>query len=275
MKIPQLSLCLLVMFLFFSCGYKEQAKVVVQDFFTAVKNEDSERMADLYPEVTNLRSTYKSDTIVIKEIRSIDEDKYQVSLTSKYTNGIGKTKTIDIEVYAEPKEEGSPSKGYIIYDTKGFASSGDDDVYKFAKRKGYVKDTSMTDQQVAGKLAEASAELVELARKFRVYLQENVTITHWEWEKMHYSSMAQGNGVVKNNTDYTIPSLKYIVTFYKSDGSEITQESGYVTYSELAPYRMESFSFMSSYVGDASRANISLTFDPEFLMSVVANGDFE
>lgn len=50
-----------------SCGYKKQAKEVTKDFFSAIKNEKEEKMAELYPDVGNLQNYYKSDTIIFME----------------------------------------------------------------------------------------------------------------------------------------------------------------------------------------------------------------
>lgn len=52
-------------------------------------------------------------------------------------------------------------------------------------------------------------------------------------------------------------------------------DDGYVTYDEIRPYGMKSFSFYTSYVGDASRAKIRLEFDNDFILKTVANGDYE
>lgn len=38
---------------------------------------------------------------------------------------------------------------------------------------------------------------------------------------------------------------------------------------------MESFSFYTSYVGNASRARIRLEFDDEFILETVAKGEYE
>lgn len=107
------------------------------------------------------------------------------------------------------------------------------------------------------------------------YLTENVTIANWNWETSDYSYSASGRGVVRNNTQYTIPNVKYVVTYLKGNGTEVTQDDGYVTYDEIRPYGMKSFSFYTSYVGDASRAKIRLEFDNDFILKTVANGDYE
>ena len=71
-----------------SCGYKKQAKEVTKDFFSAIKNEKEEKMAELYPDVGNLQNYYKSDTIIFKEVIDLGDNKYSVSVTNKFTNYI-------------------------------------------------------------------------------------------------------------------------------------------------------------------------------------------
>lgn len=257
-----------------SCGYKKEAKEVTQDFFSAIKNDKEEKMKELYPEVVNLQNYYKSDTIIVKEVTELEEKKYNVSITNKFTNGFGKSTESQITIYTKPKNEEKPSDGYIIYDSKGLCDLSDELVYKFAKRKGYVKGDNLTDQQIAKKVKEASTELMQLTLKFQAYLLNNVKITDWNWDTSDYSSSASGRGVVKNNTKYTIPNLKYIVT-YKRNGAEIAQDDGNVSYDDVRPYGMKSFSFYTSYVGNANKASIRLDFDNEFMIKTVANGEFD
>lgn len=47
-------------------------------------------MVELYPEVGNLQNYYKSDTIIVKEVKELEDKKYSVALTNKFTNGFGK-----------------------------------------------------------------------------------------------------------------------------------------------------------------------------------------
>lgn len=150
----------------------------------------------------------------------------------------------------------------------------DDFIYKFAKRKGYIKGDSITDQQISNSIKDASTELMRLTLKFHTYLLTNVKVSDWSWESSDYSSSASGSGVVKNNTKYSIPNLKYIVT-YKRNGEEIAQDDGRVSYDDVRPYGMKSFSFYTSYVGNANKASIRLDFDSEFMIKTVANGDFD
>lgn len=258
-----------------SCGYKKEAKEVTQDFFSAIKNEKEEKMVELYPAVGNLQNYYKSDTIILKDVTELEDKKYSVALINKFTNGFGKSTESQIVLYTKPKDDKNPSDGYVIYDSKGLCNLSDDPIYKFAKRKGYIQGNSLTDQQISKKCSEASSALITLSLKFYKYLTENVTVENWNWETNDYSYSASGSGVVKNKTQYTIPNVKYVVTYLKGNGTEVTQDDGYVTYDEIRPYGMESFSFYTSYVGDASRAKIKLEFDNDFILKTVANGEFE
>lgn len=85
----------------------------------------------------------------------------------------------------------------------------------FAKRKGYIQGDTLTDQQISKKYSEASTAIISLSLKFYTYLTENVTIANWNWETSDYSYSASGRGVVRNNTQYTIPNVKYVVTYLK------------------------------------------------------------
>lgn len=258
-----------------SCGYKKEAKEVTQDFFNAIKNDKEEKMKELYPEVDNLQNYYKSDTIIVKEVEGLEEKKYSISIINKFTNGFGKSNESHITIYTKPKNEEKPSDGYIIYDSKGLCDLSDDLTYKFAKRKGYVKDDNLTDQQIAKKVEESRTELIRLTLNFNVYLIDNVKVTDWSWKTSDYSNSASGSGVVKNNTKYSIPNLRYIVTYYKRNGEKIAQDDGLISYDDIRPYGMKSFSFYTSHVGNANKANIRLDFDNEFMIKTVANGDFD
>ena len=275
MKISKCLFLIIAVTLCSSCGHKKEAKEVTQNFFRAIKNDKEEDMSKYYPNVSELQNYYKSDTIIIKEVTSLEDDKYSVQLTNKFTNGFGKTTESEIVVYAKPKNADKLSEGYIIYDTKGLCNLSDDAVYKYAKRKGVIKGFDLTDQQVAKKVKEATTTLITDVFKFKAYLMDNVKVANWNWETSDYSYSASGRGVVKNNTGFSIPKLKYIVTYKLSNGTEVTQDDGYVAYDDIRPYGSESFSFYTSYVGNASKASIDLVFDEDFLIETVANGNFE
>lgn len=249
--------------------------MVTNDFFSAIKNGKEEMMADLYPGIDNLKNYYKSDTIMINKVIRLDDNKYKVYLINKFTNGFGKITESKICLFTKPKNPEKPSSGYVIYDSKGLCDFSNDAVYKFAKRKGYIKGNTLTDQGVATKYKEALSELFTIAWKFSNYLQKNVKVTNWNWESSYYGYSASGRGVVKNNTSYSIPKVKYIVTYKKSNGTMVTQDNGIVTYDEIRPYSMTSFFFYTPYVGNASKASIKLEFDDEFIFQTVANGYFE
>ncbi|ALJ43034.1 hypothetical protein [Bacteroides thetaiotaomicron] len=170
-----------------SCGYKKEAKEVTQNFFSAIKNNKEEKMVELYPEVGNLQNYYKSDTIIFKKVRELEDKKYSVALTNKYTNGFGKSTESDIIIYTKPKDDKKPGDGYVIYDSKGLCNLSDDPIHMFAKRKGYIQGDTLTDQQISKKYSEASTAIISLSLKFYTYLTENVTIANWNWETSDYS----------------------------------------------------------------------------------------
>lgn len=72
-----------------SCGYKKEAKEVTQDFFSAIKNNKEEKMVELYPEVGNLQNYYKSDTIIVKEVKELEDKSKHSKKCTFYTLKFG------------------------------------------------------------------------------------------------------------------------------------------------------------------------------------------
>lgn len=57
----------------------------------------------------------------MKEVKELEDKKYSVALTNKFTNGFGKNTESDIIIYTKPKDDKKPSDGYVIYDSKDYA----------------------------------------------------------------------------------------------------------------------------------------------------------
>lgn len=112
---------------------KEVAIQTTKSFFNNLKNDNSDQMIALYPDFININSFYKSDSIIIKEVKSLDNNKYEVSLENYYTNGYGKKFNQNISLYLG-KDINSKEIKYYIYDSKGIFGYEDNDEYKFAKK---------------------------------------------------------------------------------------------------------------------------------------------
>lgn len=253
-----------------SCS-TSKAKSCVEEFFKAVKNEDESQMKNLYPSITDLASYMKSDEFSIKKTESLEDEKYKVIVTNKFTNGFGKTFERDIEMFVRKS-----SDEFIIYDSKGLCdyenNSSYKDIYKFCKNTGCIKDTNITDVEMSKKITEGMKFALQLHKKLLSSLEEEVKIKSWEWEVSEYSGSASGKGIVYNGSSMNTSKLKYEVTYKDRGGNVITTDDGYVSYSGIESGKSESFTFYTSYVGQrADKASLKLVFDEDALLEGILN----
>lgn len=270
-KIPLLlALMILIVISLSSCSKnKSVAQKTAKDFFASVKKGDETSMQKLYPKVTTLSSYYKSDTASIENVKSLDNDKYEIKFKNRYTNGFGKLTETEIYLYLRSTNKDGEEAKYQIYDSKGLCDFSDNPIYAYAKRKGIITSKDVTDQQISSKMTTASLQLLDRASKIRSQLESQVRIVDWNWETNDYTSSASGDAIVRNSSPYDIPKLQYHVRYY-SGNNLITEDDGYVDYEELPAGSSKSFSFFTNYVGDASSANIRLVFDDEFIYELAA-----
>ncbi len=258
-----------------SCDGKRKnlSENIVKEFFTAIKNGNESKMTELYPNFTEIGTYYKSDGIVIKETKTIEDKKVKVIVENSFTNAYGKKFSQTITLYLKPFDE--EGKIYKIFDSQGLTGYEDKDEYQFAVKIGCIeKNAELTDQEIAEKLKDASTIMIDLSLNVISELREQVKVTSWSW-KSGYGDSASGQGIVKNNSDFSIPSLKYKITYYDRNDNQITTDDGYVTYDKLGAGSSKSFTFYTSYVGSAKGATISLDFDTELIMNYVLNDDYK
>lgn len=258
-----------------SCLDKEAVTSATNQLFTAVKEGNKVKIEAIYPESENLSAYYKSDKITIKEIKSLKHKEASVVVENEFTNGYGKTFTRDIKLYLKP--DPSDSKKYIVYDSEGFCGWDPDEnnEYKFAVKTGCIdEDVDITDQQRAKKLKAASAMILNAFFDVYLDLKANVIIKDWSWDTSYYGDSASGKGICVNNSTFSIPKPKYKIVYKDRTGNEITDDDGYITYDVLKPGQSKAFTFYTSYVGNATRASISVEFDEDMILEYIANKDY-
>ena len=243
MKHLRLLSCLLISFLFVSCEYNTEVRRVAEDFFDALKVGDVTKMIELYPEVSELGSAYPSVGISIKKINQLPDSTYEVVLLNTYANRMGATRDIETRLFIQPHNPDASEEGYYIYDSQGLFFPEADP---------------------------ARIDFQEHTNKFADYLRENV-VADWNWENTY--GYGSGSGVITNNTEFTIPDISFVITYYKRDGTEVTKDSGRLSF-ELRPSGTESFSFVTNHIGNASKAEVTLNFDQDFLTTTAARYDF-
>lgn len=255
----------LVLISFSSCEksrLKKEAEILTKSFFSALGKEYESELKKLYSDFDNFESYYKSDTFSINKI-DVKEGFVVVDVNNRFTNGFGKRSDREIKLILRKDVNGNLE----IKDSMGLSGIEDSDDFTFAVKVGCLDiKVDTTDQQKINAISYAN--LFKTEKFLEVYLEllQQVEVTSWDW-RSGYGGSASGKGIVKNNSDYSIPSLKYKITYKDRAGSEITSDDGYISYNPIKPGESKSFTFYTSYVGNAERASINLEFEDEHILN--------
>jgi len=251
---------------------KELAEKATMEFFSAIKNGNKSKMVDLYPEFEEFSSYYKSDEYIIKETKVLSGEKVSVTVDNYYTNPFGKKSNQTIILFLKP--DGYKKDVYKIYDSKGLTDYTENDIYIFATKTGCInKYADLTDQEIVQKLEIAKKMILSYSTDIHIKLLVMVNVTSWNWER-GYNNSANGRGIVKNNSEFNLPYLKYRITYFDRNDNEITSDNGYVTHDKFSTGSSKSFTFYTSYVGNAYRARVGFDFDAEILLELAVNKDY-
>lgn len=246
--------------LLFGCSNDQEkinkAKATVTNFFNIVKTEDESKMKEAYDSLSKFQTYYKTDSGTIKDVIILTDSTALVKTVNNFTNGFGKKFNRDITFYLKSDTSGN----YRIMDTKGFGFF-DEDLLKFGKKTGCINKNDSTDIQVSKKIGKADTLCNLFISQMKGNLEKQCKVTKWSWES-GYGGSASGKGFVYNGSKYSIPSLKYIIT-YLYGSSEVTQDQGYISYDVMYSGQVKDFTFYTSYVGGANRSRIELVFDNE------------
>lgn len=258
--------------LLFSCEsskLKKEAETKAKSFFTALKNGNENKMSELYSGFEEFGSYYKSDSVKINSV-NYKNDIVTISAHNRFTNGFGKLTEKDISLFLKKDSVGQLK----LYDSKGLAGFDEKDEYIFGIKTGCInKGIDTTDQQILKAMKKSKIVMTSKAVDVWIELKVDVSVSTWSWES-GYGGSASGKGIVKNNSTFSIPNLKYKITYKTSSGTEITSDDGYVTYDVLEAGESKSFTFYTSYVGNASRASIELVFDDDLIYKYLVKKDW-
>lgn len=250
---------------------KKNAAIQVRNFYSAVQSGDEEKMVKLYPGLAFLDSYYKSDTSVIRNVSVLENNTIIVKTTSQYTTGLGVKNKQNIDFYLMP--DSLDKFSYRIVDSKGLTSYEENPIFKFGTKTGCISSSDTTDMQIALKLIRAELFMDLKILEVKLELMQSVTIVDWNWES-GYAGSASGNGIVKNNSDFNLPKLKFTINYKDRNGNVITSDDGYVTYDTFYSGQSKSFTFYTSYVGDASKASLLLQFDDELIKNYLVDDEY-
>ena len=256
----------------FSCRsdkIKKEAESKTKEFFLSLKSEDKKGLARLYPGFCRFEEYYKSDS---GKIVSTTEANGMITVTvdNYFTNKFGKLSQERIFLYYKADSLGRA----ILHDSKGLSAFDDNDEFNFGSKTGCI-DNSMdtTDQQIIRKLKKAKQVMLDKAVSVYLELKTNIRVISWNWES-GFGGSASGQGIVRNSSTYSIPKLKYKVTYKGQSGNIITSDDGYVAYDALDAGGSKSFTFYTSYIGGASQASIELLLDEDMIFKYLSKKDW-
>lgn len=248
---------------------KMEAESKAREFFRELKNEDEKTLARIYPGFDKLEQYYKSDSA---EIVSTTEANKVITVTAnnRFTNKLGKPNLERICLYFRTDSQ----QRLQLYDSKGLSDFRDNDEYVFGSKTGCIDTrTDTTDQQILRKLKKAKQVLVAEAVSVYLDLKADIRVIDWSWES-GFGGSGSGHGIVRNASTFNVPNLKYKVTYRDRLGNAVTSDNGYVTYDVLDAGESKSFTFYTSYIGDASRATIELLFDDDMIIKYLSKKDW-
>ena len=257
---------------FISCEnskLKKESEVKTQEFFSVLKAGDEKKLAFLYSGFAKLDTYYKSDSARINW-SSEKNGVITVSVHNRFTNGYGKITEKDIFLMFQADSTGQLK----IIDSKGLSDFQDKDEYIFGVNTGCISKTSdTTDQQILTALKKANVVMLDKALNIYIGLKTQLKIVNWNWES-GYGGSASGKGIVRNVSTFSVPNLKYKVIYMTSSGDPITSDEGYIAYDAIDAGESKSFTFYTSYIGNATKASIDLNFDEDLIYKYLAKKEW-
>lgn len=255
---------------------KNKVKEIVINFFYAYRDNDFLQASSIYPNIVYLKGDFRKSSsidIELKDIIVVNENNIIVNITHHWINPWGVDNTARMKLYIEKQGE-----TYKILDTKNFCIYDNVKLYKFACKTGAIdlmRDT--TDVSISKKISDVKYmyDLFLTATKYEIAKGLNIN-KGWKWESGYYSDYASGRAVVTNNSIYPIKQPKYKITYCKSDNTVVTTDEGCVCYDILMPGQSKSFSWYTSYIGDATKAKVTVICDDEaWIEDIILNMPFD
>lgn len=255
---------------------KDKIKVTVESFFLAYREGDFYSLFPIYPDIAKLKGSFRKSTSIdldTKDISIVNDSTIIVSVTHHWVNPYGVDNPTKMKFYMTKKGE-----KYIILDSKNFCIYDDDELYNFACKTGAIKSwCDTTDLSISEKISDVKS-MYDLAK---THVKHTITSglsvnKGWKWESGYSGDYATGKAIVSNNTSFPIRKPKYKITYFKSDNKTVvTTDDGIVCYDVLMPGQSKSFSWYTSYIGNAQYAKISIEYDDEeWIEEIIMNLPF-
>lgn len=251
---------------------RRRAQASAQEFMKAYQEQDVERMRELYPKVDRIEIFYATDSSYLESVDPIEQsDEYRVSFIGLCRVEGDSIETRRVALILRPADESN--RAYLIVDSEGVAAWDSYPTYAFALHTGCLAEgAALTDQQALDRLDTAQEMLFDFSTRLYDELEQNIRIM-----QVHVmgrdAGMVRARAVVSNDSDYTLPDLKYLIVYYDDKDAELASENGWVTQRELGSGESVTFDFLTSYNPAATSCDFKLDFDVDLIMDFVLNDD--
>lgn len=253
-------------FLFTSCKDSE-VKSFVDEFFLSVEKSNEKKMLKMYPIMENYKEHISSKKHKITEI----EHKSDSVIFVTVTNTDEFDKDDEVVLYILKNKD-----GMTISNSEGFAEFEDDGMgglfYKFCYGVGAIKKTD-TDFEKYVSTENCRGMIKTMFDNIKADLQQNLVVKTWNWRKMDYIDVLEGQGVVINNSTFNAFGVKISANFYDSAGNLLmfrVKELG-----DIASNYQSSFDFSYiDYTKRPTRSDVTINFDEDRVLEAILNSDW-
>lgn len=251
--------------LFVSCDNSiEKVTMTIESFFTALEQNDTTEIAELYPDYVEMDNVLHSDDYELEDLIK-NKEGYTAIIQNNYITKYGEAKQQNIKLHLKKKDQGN----YIIDSSQGIIDfTGLKPVYLLGTKIGAFTKADTTDILLYNKIKNTQEFYLWQKLKKYLVLSESVKITSWYWETS-YSGYPNGKVYLKNNSDYVFHKLNYKITYYDSQTNIISTDEGVAVSNRFAPGEKQQFTFYSSHVVRPKTADIELVFDSELVENIV------
>ena len=265
----------------YSCSSQKEnmAHTTAQNFLGALQSQDMEAMRIYYPDIDNIEVFYACDTFVIENINPLAENGYLVHASNFYMNDSRDLVIKEVILFIYPDDYNAVSvninnnTGFYITDSYGLCSWKNYPHYLFAQNTGCINDKLiLTDQQAVHRLRVAKDLLFYFSKKMHNDMENSIVVTDKTLLAKDFNS-AKGCATVINNSEFTLPDLKYVIVYYDINDKKIGEDNGWVTKDMFAAGDTIKFNFETNFNKKATDATFRLDFDLELILQFVMNDD--
>lgn len=239
----------------------EKVNETIEKFFKAYRDDDINTIVSIYPNVISLGGEFRKSSNIdfdINDIIIVNNNYIITDVTHHWINPYGADNVTCIKLHMIKVGD-----SYKIIDSKNFCIYDESKLYNYACKTGAIKSNlDTTDIAISQKMLNVTEMYDKAKDLIKNRISSGLKIENWKWETGYYNDYATGKAIVKNNSIFPIKAPKYIVT-YLYNNNTITTDEGYVCYDVLMPEQSRSFSWYTSYVGYANKANIKVVCEDE------------